>query len=210
VNQVDFQLPVPTNPPDAGSIIGVIFGADWIPIILSALELLRFEELWLSPPTDIIPQIDELMERIANPVIIQPQAYPRQITHFHKFSLVSMGSAIVGQISSAYEFSTAWYQSAHAVGDRFEFWVNVDAGSYDFSFLGTKSVSAPILTILIDGAAITSIDLYAASPAFNSVVTVTLTFATAGNHKIEGLVSGKNTLANDYFVVCTAFILRKQ
>ena len=204
MNLPDFQLPVPTNPPDAGSIIGVIFGADWIPIILSALELLRFEELWLSPPTDLIPQIDELMERIANPVIIQPQIYPERILHFHKFSEVVTGNGLILVNSTLFDFASAWMQSAAAQYDQFKFKVFLQAGSWVMSFYGSKSNVSPILTVLTDESETFTLDLYNASLLQNQKVSSILTVHSSGNHWIFVQAATRHTSSTGWNVVLTS------
>lgn len=210
MNLPDFQLPVPTNPPDAGSIIGVIFGADWIPVILSALELLRFEELWISPPADLIPQIDELMSRIQNPVIIQPQTYPKFWLHFHKFSLEILGSAVALSSASTLDFASAWFQPDHQQYDQFRFYAPLAAGNHTFSFHGTKSSLAPIISIFCDGNNLGTIDLYASPTQFNATASVTINIPTDGNHQFDIKALSRNALSTDYYVVATAFSITKQ
>jgi len=209
VNREDFLLPVPSNPPDAGSIIAVQFGADWIPVLLSALELLRFEELWLSPPTDLIPQIDELMGRIANKMIISPQLYPNFITHFHKFSTKLSGNAITLFNSNVFDFATTWWQTPSAQFDTFSFPVFLGAGAYTLSYLGQKSVASPKLDISTDESEVLQLDLYNATTLQNQTVSGTIAIHADGNHLITVQVIAKNALSTGWNVPALGFSFKK-
>lgn len=59
-----FPVPTPSSPPDEGDFFYPAFGAQWLPVILAKLQELQDPALWESPPDDLIPQLDELMERL--------------------------------------------------------------------------------------------------------------------------------------------------
>ena len=209
MNQQDFLLPVPANPPDAGSMIAVQFGADWIPVILSALELLRFEELWLSPPADIIPQIDELINRMQNTMIISPQVYPKFQLHFHKFSRKLLGSAIALSNNAVWDFSSIWWQFPPALNDRFEFDMMLEAGTYEVTCHGQKGSQQGIVKLTNNDGYITLHDLYNPTTVNNAAVAANMTVVTTGNHLITGEVASRNVSSTNYYAPVTAFGFRK-
>jgi len=198
VNLPNFQLPVPANPPDAGTVIGVLFGQDWIPAILTVLEILRDENVWLSPPSDIIPQIDELMDRMANPVIIQPQLYPPELTVFQADFFYIHGSNPVWNADSTMYLGGFWTQNPAVIDDEWSINVLCGRSQLDLSIYTLKNNLSGIITITTDEGRSKTVDLYSAAAVKNSHQFVNFVIDTVGNHSINFKMHTKNASSAGY------------
>lgn len=203
MNQRDFLLPVPANPPDAGTAYYVEFGADWIPSILWALDNLRDETIWLSPPSDIIPQIDELIARFQNPLIVGTQIFPAQVTHFHFNSVVDHGNPIAFAVVANDEFGGKWRQNTAALDDEFHFVVPLKAGNCAVVVRANTTTTCGIMTFTTDEGNTCTIDLYSAALVHDNVLSATLTIVAEGNHQINVKMHTKNALATSYICQLT-------
>lgn len=58
------KLPVPDNPPDEGVMQVCAFNVEWLGIIVGLLEQLKNPDQWQSPPSDIVAQVDELIDLV--------------------------------------------------------------------------------------------------------------------------------------------------
>lgn len=66
-------ITVPSNSPLDGTMHICQFSVDWLPIVTGALSDLLIVSQWESPPADIIPQVDTLIELIETDVTIPDQ-----------------------------------------------------------------------------------------------------------------------------------------
>lgn len=209
MNLPDFQLPVPANPPDAGTVIAVQFGQDWIPALLTVLELMRSENFFLSAPSDIQEQIDELNDRLQNPVIISPQVYPAEIWHPHNLSGVVVGGALTAVINTGEMFNGHYAQATPARLDETGFWASLDSGNYHLQWFGLKQASNGIVTVTTDEGSTTTIDLYAATTQLNQFMQVTIAVTTPGNHWISLKMNTKNASSTGYAAPTQGYALAK-
>lgn len=67
----DWLIPVPSSAPDEGAFSYPEISEAWIPVITMKLRELQDINLWEGFPSDIIAQIDELIDRMENTVPIQ-------------------------------------------------------------------------------------------------------------------------------------------
>jgi len=198
VNLPDFQLPVPANPPDAGTIIAVQFGQDWIPALLTVLEVMRSENFFVSAPSDIQEQIDELNDRLQNTMIIQPQTYPVSGFHFHCNSQVIAGSAIGYFLLTSNEFNGNWAQTSAVIDNAWRFHMSLAAGTYTVTVRGQKFLGAGKMELSVDGGNSCLIDMYNATTLSDQIMTATLVIDTDGEHVFDAIIHGKNTSSTGY------------
>jgi len=83
MEDIFFPLPVPSDPPDVGVFFYPAFGSQWLPVIIGKLQELKDVELWDDPPSDLIGQIDELLERLS---VDNSERLPRVIGEITMFS----------------------------------------------------------------------------------------------------------------------------
>lgn len=70
-------------------------------------------------------------------------------------------------------------------------------GTHTLNVYCYKFVTAGILTVYVDGVAVGTLDLYAASPS-NTSVSLAFLITTAGNHEIKCEITGKNASSSGY------------
>lgn len=189
---------MPANPPDAGTLVAVEFGQDWIPALLTVLEIMRQDGFFASAPSDIQEQIDELDNRIQNTMIISPQAYPAEIFHFHCNSFVVTGAAITYINQTVAEFNGYWAQSVAVQDDAWKFPAALKAGTYTVSVRGQKFSGAGKIDLAVDGVNNVLLDLYSATTQNNQVVTASIVVPTDGEHVFDVIIHAKNASSTGY------------
>lgn len=198
MNLPDFQIPVPANPPDAGTVIYVGFNQEWIPALLGVVEILRDENVWLTPPSDIVPQVDELIGRLQDTVIVSPQIFPSENWHFHSESAVLHGNALAWTADNAQMLGGFFSQSAAALDDEFQFNMALKAGIHKMTFFVRTGAGSGIITLTTDEGHSYTIDLYAAATANNVHKTVNVTIDADGNHTFNCKMHTKNASSAGY------------
>lgn len=206
MNVPEFQLPVPANPPDAGTAYYCEFGQDWLPIVLTGIEALRNEALWLSPPTDLIPQIDELMARIATAVIVAPQIFPIQFKMFFDEFIGGGSTSLITNLNTSQIYNFFCEAAAAANGDTYVYEFSCKAGNYTLKTLGITQNSCGKLDYYVDGSLVASgQDWYTATTTFNVVKSLSITIPTDGNHELVIIVNGKNASSVGFRARLTKF-----
>jgi len=206
VNLPNAQLDVPANPPDAGTIIAIQFSKDWIPALLTALDYLRQPEFFLSPPSDIDQQIDELNDRIQNFVIISPQLFDKENLYLPFFAGMQHGNAqgyfaVIGQY-----FGGIWSQNPPALDDEFNILVLLPTASSFVTVFGTKTASSGILTITTDEGHSYTQDFYSAANVLNVRFNFVFPVSAPGMHNINFKVHTKNASSSGYGLGISAII----
>ena len=206
MNLPNAQLDVPANPPDAGTIIAIQFSKDWIPALLTALDYLRQPEFFLSPPSDIDQQIDELNDRIQNFVIISPQLFDFGNVYLPFFADMQHGSAqsyiaLIGQY-----FGGIWLQSPAALDDEFSIAVLLPKASSFVTFFGIKTSSSGILTITTDEGHSYTQDFYSTTNVLNVRINFVFPVSVPGIHSISFKMHTKNASSSGYGLGISAII----
>lgn len=200
--------PVPSPPPDEGvQTIHQIADA-WIPIIIGQLQGLRDERFWQNPPDDIVPQLDQLIYQLSSEYVM-PQIFPKQYTHLHINSKVSVGNAIAFLVNTGQELNGVWRQNTGALNDGFYFDILLDAGTYTVDICHSKSNAAGILHLTVTGdPSVFSLDTYAAATQLNQHTSFTFTLLTSGLKRFNGSVTSKNGSSSGYVMNITYFSIK--
>lgn len=206
MNLPDFQMPVPANPPDAGTLIAVQFGQDWIPALLTVLDVLREPEFWLSPPSDIQEQIDELNDRLQNLLIIQPQVFQNEVIHFHRLSKVIFGQPLTTVIDTATMFNFRSTQSPASINDHFRFDAILSARTYNVIVIARTQSAAGIITMTTGEGEVSTFDLYSAVTTSNVEKTSSLVVHNDGILTFDCVMGTKNISSTGYACPITAIM----
>lgn len=208
MNLPDFQLPVPANPPDAGTMIAVQFGQDWIPALLTVLEVMRGENFFVSAPSDIQEQIDELNDRLQNTLIITPQLFPIRDIHFHINSLITTGGGMVWTIDAAQAFNGYAVQSPALQFDKTHFYMFLEARTYQFQRFGVIGTGQGIMTVKIGSNSPFTMDCYNATQVKNSRLQQNFTLTQSGVVDVTIEMATKNGASAGYSNSVTYFLIQ--
>lgn len=128
---------------------------------------------------------------------------------FHDQSLVTAGSgAIARYLTTSQSYGFVAIKASASDGDKFSHGCFLRAGTYTFRALGTTASGRGKLDWYVDGSKITSTpqDWYSGSTVYEVEMSVSsVSIATSGWHKVEGLVNGKNASSSGYAIGLTAF-----
>jgi H2-forming N5,N10-methylenetetrahydromethanopterin dehydrogenase-like enzyme len=126
---------------------------------------------------------------------------------WHINSRVVVGNAIAATIGATLRFNHTAAQTAASATDAFINFIELQAGTYDFSVVGTKDAAMGICDWYLDGTKIVSLqDWYAAAPAVNTAQTTSVVVAKDGVYRLLCKVNGHNVApATDYILAFTYF-----
>jgi hypothetical protein len=124
--------------------------------------------------------------------------FSKTATMWHDQSVVTTGNAIAVTVNTSQPYTFIAKQNAAANGDVSENGFVIAAGTYSLKILYVKTAASGKIDVTIDGAAIVTIDAYAASSTYNQVSTTAGVVLTAGYHKIVFTVNGKNASSSNY------------
>lgn len=203
-------IPVPANSPLDGDVHTCQFSEDWLSIVTGALSDLYFVNQWESPPSDIVAQIDTLIDLIEDNVIISPQLYPQMAQHNHRGSVVTVGNALTFSQSASQMDNGWWLQSAAAQNDRFHFDVFLEPANYTIHIIGMTASNNGKLELTVDFEDYFTTDWYSASNAFNVVKTVTGVPLGGDVQRVTGIVSDKNSSSTGYNMRLNTFVFVKE
>lgn len=198
MNFPDEQFPFPAQPPDEDNLIHVEFNETWIPVLIGVVERLKETELFVSPPSDYIAQIDELIARLGIDVPPLVQVYPRLYEHLHIASDTMAGNAIAWQAIANQIFGGCWHQSPAVQFEAFRLIPLLKNGAHNVNILCAKGATSGILTLTRDGNAIGTIDLYSATTLINQVLVSASFNVIPGEHEILFSVDTKNAASGGY------------
>jgi hypothetical protein len=207
MNLPDFQLPVPANPPDAGTLIAVQFGQDWIPAILTVLEILRDKNYWHSPPSDIIPQVDELMDRIANFMIISPQLNVRRYFVLPIPTTTISGTGMVWSSNVNQATGGFFTMLTAAQNNAWKIKLSFLKGVVTFDILAAKGVNFGILSVSMPNGDTNTFDCYNATPLYNQALAASYTIAADGDYEVTFKVLAKNATSTGYAQAISGLIM---
>lgn len=94
-------------------------------------------------------------------------------------------------------------------GDYYEWFVNLEAGTYTVTVIYTKFTNGAICDVLIDGTSIGTFDRYNLTANVNNVVTFAGVAVTAGNHTLRIAANGKAGSSSDYVIDVQAVTLHR-
>jgi len=119
------------------------------------------------------------------------------------YSDITQGTWAWSSSSGQYFYGDISNGGSHANGDRLNYKVYLDAGTYTFTVLGCKDGDTGILDFLIDEVSKGTADTYGAT-ANNSLFTVSgVVIATPGIKTLSLKVSGKNASSGGYYMYLT-------
>jgi len=203
-----FKWPVPDQPPDEAAFHTCQFNEKWVSAVISALDQLRDTELWETPPDDMLPQVDQLLDEIMTNIIISPQLFPYETYHLHSDSLVLVGNAIGWVDFAGQAMAGAWRQQTAAVSDKFQFSLVAEAGTPHLVFYGVKGVGSGIMFIQTDEHHTYSIDLYNSTTLLNQRISLPITVDETGLRTFTVTMSNKNASSSGYACNLNYMVLR--
>lgn len=98
------------------------------------------------------------------------------------------------------------YSSTHAQNDNFSNGVLLRAGTYSIDFYTYEDANRGVVSLLIDGASVGTVDCYNATPAF-AILTLNNIAITSGYHKVEFKVATTNH--TDYYMAFEKIIFHQ-
>lgn len=207
----DFLYPVPELPPDEGTLWVVAFNAEWLPIVVDAVDNLQRGSLFDVPPADIEEQVDQLVKLILTPYVCPPTVTTLKRSFvLHQDSKVINGNPISFTVDTGQALNGVWRQSTAAQNDEWSNGFYAPAGNYIIRYLCSKSSASGILYTSIDGILTDNFDMYNASTQLNVVHDITLAIDTDGYHVINGKLSTKNALSSGYVCRITSISIIPQ
>jgi hypothetical protein len=123
-------------------------------------------------------------------------------------TLSSVLTSIVIDTGQIHNYFTR--QGPSGVADSFSnsFWLR--AGTYTFSILGQTNNANGKIDWSVDGVIVVSAqDWYSAAQTKNVIMTVSVTIATDGYHKLVGTINGKNASSSGYNMDLTKYWFRQ-
>jgi hypothetical protein len=134
--------------------------------------------------------------------------YPLSWVLFHRYSLVTVGNALVVNHNAGQDFAHECVQGPGQNGDTFTQAFYLAAGNYVLNVLGTTEPGSGILTWWIDGVlAVAAQDWYTVGVVQNVVKTANVTVVGNGQHVLKGIVDGQNVLSGGFNIYLTAMAL---
>lgn len=98
----------------------------------------------------------------------------------------------------------------NAVGNEFENYFTLDAGTYDLVIVANTFDAAAIVEWKVDGVSIGSTDLYSAFEVDRAILTITgVTIPSDGTHTLTILVTGKNASSTNEVVRLYKYCFRE-
>jgi hypothetical protein len=208
MGDVFFPLPVPSSPPDEGDFFYPAFGVQWLPAIIGKLQELKDPTLWLEPPDDLIPQIDELIARMCQVTDIAGSV-PSGVALFPHMATLINGNPVTVTVVTTQEFNLVGAQTAAAVNDRLGWAFPCQAGDFTVRVNGRTFNSAGKVDWYFDGELVaTGQDWYSASTVNNVTKTFTITIPEDGIHTLESLVASKHASSSGYSFQLSSIMLK--
>ncbi len=207
---VPYPVPVPAAAPDDAPLLTVQFNADWHPIVLRAVEDWYEVEKWDNPPTNLQAILDQLTTQLMSNIIVSPQIFPEEVSHFHKDSVVLGGNPVVAVVDSTAIWGHYARQNPAAINDTFKFDVFLRAGYYDFYFYHFRGANRGILSMWPDGflSEIQFFDLY---NSVNALAKISSNFRVHndGMNTFICEVTSKNAASTGYFALLIETYFRR-
>lgn len=198
MNFPDDQFPFPAQPPDEDNLIHVEFNETWIPVLIGVAERLKETELFVSPPSDYVAQIDELIARLGIDVPPLVQVYPVSYSTLWRAVKVMNGNPLAFTLNTAFSFNGTWFQSAAAQHDAIEFDIPLAAGNYTLHCQGTRDNTSGIANWFCTGVAIGNIDWYVGVGVTEIIQTLNFTIPYDGLWDFHAAMNLKNAASAGY------------
>lgn len=101
------------------------------------------------------------------------------------------------------------YSTSPVVGDKVEYVVPLDAGTWTLTIVHTQANNNGTVAVSIDGVSVQTIDGYNASTG-STIATITgIAIAEAGTHRLKVEVTGKNASSASYYFALSGFSFTK-
>jgi hypothetical protein len=166
----------------------------------------------------VVNDVENALEFIAVSGIVIP--YPRNTFHFFcEFSPAAgtwtthtLGVSLTETEGAGIDpFNAIWYQNIPATQDAADIDIILEAGTYDFTVWGRKSINLGNLDWSMDGTNFaTAENWYADPPEYGTTFTGTVTVVGNGHHTLMCTVNGKHASSSNYYWMLTAIQLIKQ
>lgn len=201
--------PVPLPPPDEGAQHICRIADAWIPVLIGQMQALRDKSKWVSPPDDIVAQIDHFIYQIETEYVM-PQTFGREYFHFHKTSIANNGNAIAEILNSSQAFGIFWRQDAAQILDHFYFTCTLEVGDYIMDICHAKSSGSGKLDVYSpDGFLNTTFDFYNAATQLNQHSIISFSVTDEGEQQFNFIVPGKNASSSGYVINITYIAIRR-
>jgi len=122
------------------------------------------------------------------------------------YSAITAGTW-VWQASANQAFYGSYNNSSNAQNDQIDYKVYLDVGTYTFTNLTILDTSRAIITLLIDGGSVGTVDCYAAT-AYNSIKSISgIAITTAGLKTISMKAASRHASATQWYIYSSGISL---